>query len=134
MDYNDLKIQFRAVPYGTDNHVLEYRIDPKQDGLEYTEERKLFGIFRYTKTRKYDTDWRRPIYFFNHNTAYLHDENDDWNWFPLSVHGRKALDWYKNNFKTYGEFSDYVDAITKKNKDAWLIERSNYLKRKEIMY
>ena len=30
-NYKNLKIQFRAVSFAKSSHVLEYRVDPKQD-------------------------------------------------------------------------------------------------------
>ena len=132
MDYNDLKIQFRAVSYAKSNHVLEYRVDPNQD-LTY---KKTIGfwIFKFTIKRKYSIKWHRPEHYWNHCTAKYYTE-DSWNnWGPYFIEHHESLDWYKNNFKTIGEFLKYHNDYSNKEYKAWKIDRANYLKEQEPMY
>ena len=44
MEKDNLKIEFRAVPYAFEKRVLEYRISSEQD-LTYYVEKKLFMGF-----------------------------------------------------------------------------------------
>ena len=46
---NNLKIEFRAVPYST-SHVLEFRISPDQD-LNYEVEKSFFFVLNTRKRR-----------------------------------------------------------------------------------
>jgi len=133
MNYNDLKIQFRAVPYASDAHVLEYRVDPDQD-ITYEKKIKIFGLFKKTVKRKYSTNWIQPRYFMNHGTAYLYTKGDSFNWMPFFIHGQKELDWYKAEFKTMCEFEAYKNEVTNKNIKEWEVEREEYLSRNRIMY
>ena len=132
MDYKDLKIQFRAVSYAKTNHVLEYRVDPNQD-LTY-EKTYGFWIFKFSVKRKYSTKWCQPEHYWNHCTAKYYTE-DSWdNWGPYFIENQKSLDWYKNNFKTIGEFLKYHNDYSNKEYEAWKIERANFLKEQETMY
>jgi hypothetical protein len=134
MSYNnaDLKIQFRAVPYTSDSHVLEWRVNPEQDLTYYTYHKFLF--FRWRKKHQYDTEWHQPRRFCNHSTARYYDENDYANWFPYWIENQCGLDWYKNNFKTLGEFFKYQDEDIAIEKDKWRLERANYLANHKIFY
>lgn len=127
----NLKIQFRAVAYSS-THVLEYRIDPNQD-LTY-EKTYGFWIFKFTIKRKFSTKWHQPEHYWNHGTAMYYTE-DSWdNWGPYFISNQKALDWYKNNFKTIGEFLKYHNDYSNKEYEEWKIARENYLKEQETMY
>lgn len=132
MNYSDLKIQFRAVSYAKSTHVLEYRVDPDQD-LIYE---KIIGfwIFKFKVKRKYNTNWHQPRHFWNHITAKYYTEDDDYNYGPFWIENQKSLDWYKNNFKTIGEFINYINEYSNKEYEAWKIERANWLKEQETMY
>ena len=50
------------------------------------------------------------------------------------IHSQKELDWYKNNFKTIGDFIKYHNDYSNKEYEAWKIARANYLKEQETMY
>lgn len=133
MEYKDFKIQFRAVPYASDTHVLEYRVDPDQD-LTYEKEIKILGLFKKTVKRKYSTNWIQPRYFMNHSTAYLYTKGDSFNWMPFFIHNQKELEEYKNTYKTIGEFAAYQYEVTNKNIKEWEPEREEYLNRNRILY
>lgn len=134
MDYKDLKIQFRAVYFYNDLHVLEYRIDPEQDLRYYKEHKWLCGLIKFGTVAKYSTKWIRPKHYWNNCTAKYHNE-DDWNNYGhYLIKNQKDLDWYKNNFKTIGEFLKYHNDYSNKEYAEWKIDRENYLKSKEIMY
>ena len=132
MQYKDLKIQFRAVYYAESNHVLEYRVDPNQN-LTYYKEYSFLGIHWKIK-KKYKTDWIQPEHYWNHCTAKYYDENDSFNFGPYFIENQKELDWYKNNFKTIGEFLKYHIEYSNKEYEEWKIDRINYLKSKETIY
>jgi hypothetical protein len=105
--YNsNFKVQFRAVPFTRSSLILELRLDPNQD-LSYIEEYKFLGLFKRKRIKYYDTDWHAPIRFVNHPTAKYYDKNDDSHWLHFFIKNQKELDWYKNNFKTIGEFYNY---------------------------
>lgn len=121
---NNLKIEFRAVPYSR-SHVLEYRISPNQD-LNYKKEYSIFG-FRFTFKRKFKTNWHQPFYFKNRMTSYLYDKNDSFNYFPLFIDSKYELETFKEKFKTIGQFISYFDEKEKRELHNWSIERNKYL-------
>lgn len=134
MEYKDLKIQFRAVHFTGESHVLEYRVHPNQD-LRYFKEYKWFwGLITFGTIKRYSTKWIQPEHYWNHCTAKYYDENDWNNWGPYFIENQKSLDWYKNNFKTIGEFLKYHNDYSNKEYEKWKIERTNYLKEQESMY
>jgi hypothetical protein len=55
---DDLKIEFKAVPYGSSGlyHRLMYRISPDQD-LTYYKEYSFLGI-KFKLKKKFDTSWQ----------------------------------------------------------------------------
>lgn len=132
MEYKNLKIQFRAVAYTKSSHVLEYRVDPNQD-LTY-EKTYGFWIFKFSIKRKYSTKWIQLRHYWNHCTAKYYTEDDHSNYGPYFIHNQKELDWYKNNFKTIGEFLEYHNDYSNKEYEAWKIDRANFLKEQETMY
>ena len=121
---DNLKIEFRAVPFST-SHVLEYRISPNQD-LNYEKEYSIFGI-KFKLNKKFSTDWHQPFYFNNHITAYLYNKDDSTNYLPLFIDSRHELETFKLKFKTIGEFFSYYDEKEKHEIEEWTIERNNYL-------
>lgn len=123
--YNrNLKIEFRAVPYSSTSHVLEFRISPEQD-LNYEVEKSFFGI-KYKKTKKYETNWHQPVKFVNYPSAYLYDEENCY--FPIFVSTRKDLENFKSKYKTIGEFFDWIDRENNREKNEWQTEQANYAK------
>ena len=123
--YNrNLKIEFRAVPYSSTSHVLEFRISPNQD-LNFEVEKSFFGI-KYKKKNKYNTSWRQPTIFLNYPSAYLYGEEDCY--LPIFVRTRKDLENFKSKYKTIGEFFDWIDRENKREKNEWQTEQANYAK------
>lgn len=134
MERSDLKIQFRAVCFHYDYHVLEYRIDPEQDLRYYKEHKWFWGLIKFGTVAKYSTKWIQPIHYWNNCTAKYYSE-DNWNnWGHYFIKSQKDLDWYKNNFKTIGEFMEYHNDYSNKEYAEWKIDRENYLKSKETIY
>lgn len=129
--YNrNLKIEFRAVPYSSTSHVLEFRISPDQD-LNFEVDKSFFGI-KYKKKKKYSTSWRQPKRFLNYPSAYLYDEEDCY--FPICVSTRKDLENFKSKYKTIGEFFDWIDKENKREKDEWQTEQANYAEKHTNWY
>ena len=123
--YNrNLKIEFRAVPYSSTFHVLEFRISPDQD-LNFEVEKSFFSI-KYKKKKKYKTNWHQSAKFVNYPSAYLYDEKDCY--FPICVSTRKDLENFKSKYKTIGEFFDWIDKENKREKDEWQTKQANYAK------
>ena len=134
MSYDrNLKIQFRAVPFTNSTLVLEWRVDPNQN-LSYIDEYKFLWLFKRTRTKHYDTDWHEPIRFLNHSTAKYYEKDYYLNWHHFFIENQKELDWYKDQFKTVGEFYDYQQKINDKEIKEWEIDRSNYLANHKTLY
>ena len=131
-DYKNLKIQFRAVSFAKSNHVLEYRVYPKQD-LTY-KKTVGFWIFKFSFKRKYSTKWHRPEHYWNHCTAKYYDEDEWHNWCPYFIENQQELDWYKNKFKTIGDFLKYHNEYSNKEYEKWKVDRENYLASKKTLY
>lgn len=128
--YNDnLKIEFRAVPYST-SHVLEYRISPDQD-LNFEVEKSFLGI-KYKKKKKYSTCWHQPRIFVNYPGACHHYEEDCY--LPIFIQDKKDLENFKLKYKTIGEFFTWKDKEENREKDEWQIERINYLEEHKEWY
>jgi len=135
----DLKIEFRAVPYLKKNesdsptHVLQFRLSPDQD-LTYYEEHNFLGIFKRKRKKEYSTHWNEPVHFENHIIAYRLSEYDEMNWFPFFITNKSDLDFYKENFKTIGEFIKYKEEINQEEKEKWLPDRKRYLEETGTWY
>ena len=119
MNRQDLKIQFRSVkwvPY-SGSRVIEYRVDPEQN-ISYTKPVKwLFGLFTTTKTFTYNTFWVQPQVksFFKS----FHRLDDMPVWTSETEERYHPLKWFKDNFKTIGEFEDWLDKCNNQaNKEA----------------
>ena len=123
---NDLKIEFRAVPYTSDGtRVLEYRISPDQD-LAYEENISwLWGLIKFKRKRKFSTKWVKAKQFIDYPSAYLYEE--DHNYLPIFIRERKDLETYKYNYKTIGNFYDMIAKYDAKEKAEWQIKRNDYL-------
>ena len=133
MSYADLKIEFRAVVYTNSVHVLEYRVDPNQD-LKYDEEKNIFGLFKITRHKKYNTSWHQPIYFFDGSLSEQYSEDDPNHFHPLFIRDKKDLVWYKSNFKTIGDFFKYIRKLESENLDTYRIKRKKYLEAHTTWY
>lgn len=119
---NNLKIEFRAIPYST-THALEYRISPDQD-LEFEVEKSFLG-FKYKKKNKYKTNWHQVEHFVNYLGACRYDESECY--LPIFVHNKKEFEEFKNNYKTIGEFFAWLDKENERERKEWEIERAIYL-------
>ena len=100
--YSNLLIEFRAVPYASDYHVLEYRINPNQD-LTYLKKFKILGISLKIKSR-YRPMWTEAERFMNGLTSYQYDVYDDIHIMPIFIHTKDELEFYKRRYRTIGEF------------------------------
>ena len=75
MEKDDLKIEFRAVPYASNSRVLEYRISSEQDLTYYVEKSYLWGLIKFKCKRKYNTSWKRISIFKCGLTSHYYDIN-----------------------------------------------------------
>ena len=126
-----LKIEFRAVDYSSDAHVLEYRISPDQD-LTYEDEISIFGLFKIKLKKKFSTRWHMPYEFLNWPGSERYSKESGEPYVPMFVHDRKELEDYKKKFKTIGEFLDYKHKEDAKEEAKWQIERTEYLNKQGI--
>lgn len=134
IDKNDLKIEFRAVPYGDNYYALQYRINPKQD-LEYIKKVSLlWGLIKFDWKTKYSTKWKDFELFTNRITSYLYESDDMLNWSPILIKNQSELDFYKHEYKTWGQWSSYIDRRHKKEMAKYTVERENYLKNRHTLY
>ena len=100
--YSNLLIEFRAVPYASDSHVLEYRINPNQD-LTYLKKFKILGISFKIKSR-YRPMWTKAKRFMNGLTSYQYDVYDDIHIMPIFIRTKDDLEFYKRRYRTIGRF------------------------------
>ena len=134
MDKKDLSIEFRAVPYGYTSHELQYRVSPDQDLTYYKEYSLLWGLIRFTMKKKYDILWKGTNHFICYITSKYYDIDDDFNYCPILCTDKKSFDWYKENFKTLGEFEKYLDELENKNISQYKKEREELLKLKNTVF
>lgn len=128
MDRDNLKIEFRAVPYAHEEHVLEYRISPDQD-ITYYKEKRLFGIF------KYSTSWQEIKVFECGLTSHYYDVDKWLNYMPIWCNGQDTLNWFKRTFETFGAFEKYISEREKPELERYWRNRKKYLEdRKKILY
>lgn len=132
--YADLNIQFRAVPYGQhgDHKVIEYRAEPST----YYKEFSLFnGLIHFHIKRHSRKRWTQPQIFRYFDGNEIYHESDFLNYAPLWVYNQKDLDWYKEKFKTIGEFLEWCSERESKEYEKYKYHRDSYLNRKhEILY
>ena len=134
MDKDNLKIEFRAVPYAHEEHVLEYRISPDQD-ITYYKEKRLFGIFKYRQKCKYDTSWQEIKVFECGLTSHYYDVDKWLNYMPIWCNSRDTLNWFKRTFETFGAFEKYIVEREKPELERYWRKRKKYLEdRKKIYY
>ena len=127
--YDKFKIQLRAVFYGSNSHVLEYRIDPRQE-IASIGVSKLRWLF----IKLFKTEWHRPYKFFGHSTMEYYQFYDDFNWGPIFCDTKNELEHYKNMFKTYGDLRKYIEKKKISGYEEWSVKRKQYLKSTETMY
>lgn len=131
---NNLKIEFRAVPYANNYYALEYRIAPDQD-LEYTKKVSLlWGLIKFDWKTKYSTKWKEITVFKNYLTSHLYDVDDMLNWTPILIKDQDGLESYKSKYKTLGQWMSYIQERHNKEMDKYNEERKNYLKSRQTLY
>ena len=108
MEKDDLKIEFRAVPYALERRVLEYRISPEQDLTYYVEKSYLWGLIKFKCKCKYNTEWKRISIFQCGLTSHYYNINKCLNYMPIFCDIQERLNWFKIKFKTYGAFNRYI--------------------------
>ena len=128
----DLRIEFRAVPYGehTTCHAVQYRICPDQDRTYYTYI-NVFGLFKIKIKRKYSTKWVQPIHFSNTNIAYMYPAEE--NYTPFLIWKKNEMDEF-TTFKTLGQFTMYVENININEMNSWKKKRTEYLNERGVWY
>lgn len=133
MNREDLKIEFRAIPYGVSDHALQYRIDPNDENNQYTIIKKyLFGLFKRTITKKYSYDWKLVHYFVGWSD--WAEYNCHVNWQPIWIKNEEDLNEYKKKFKTIGQFEKYIKDKADKNYQKWSKDREYYLNKMKVIY
>ena len=131
MNKEDLKIEFRAVPYAS-SHVLEYRFSPNQD-LRY--DRKhcwLWGLIEFRTISKLSTAWKQLSIFRNYSITCEFVENDPHNYVPIFIHNKEELEKFKYNYKTYGDFMKWYNEEEQKELTEYRKDRKTYLEQKGI--
>ena len=138
MKKDNLKIQLRAVKYGSYSKALEYRIDPDQDITYEDVPNNFFGRllnklgWKFVKT--FDTFWHQPKIFISPLTMELYEFEYDFNWGPIWCESQKELDKYKKMFRTYGDLRQYADKHNEECYKRWKKEREKYLQQSEPLY
>ena len=118
MKKEDLKIEFRAVPYGG-SHVLEFRISPDQDLKYYKEHHWFWGLIKFRTVAKYSTKWVQPTIFCNSVLSYQKTEEDSYNYCHIFIWKRQNLEQFQNNYHTYGEFLKWYNEEDQKERIAY---------------
>ena len=122
-----LKIEFRAVPFGsTGSHVLEFRISPNQDLRYYKEHHWFWGLIKFGTVAKYSTKWVQPTIFRNTPSSYKNIEEDSYNYLHIFIRKKQDLEQFKNNYKTYGEFLKWYNEEDQKERIAYRKSRAEY--------
>lgn len=135
MDKDNLKIQFRAVPYAHESKALEYRISPNQDLTYYEDVRYLWGLIKFRRKREYDTNWTSIRIFVCNLTSHYYDVDDEWNYMPIWCNTQNTLNWYKRTFDTFGAFERYISDKEKREMEKYWVKRNKYLEEgKKILY
>jgi len=134
MSREDLNIEFRAVPYGAFEHVLQYRVNPNDERNYYEEEKtKLFGLIKYKVKKKYDEcKWKSIKVFVGW---------EDWagyesyiNWQPIWIENKEELENFKKEYKTVGQFESYLKQKHDKAYAKWSKKREEYLNKRKPIY
>ena len=135
MEKDNLKIEFRAVPYAAESKVLEYRISPEQDLTYYDDVNLLWGLIKFKRKRKYNTGWKRLSVFECGLTSHYYTVNDSFNWMPIWCNKQETLNWYKRTFETFGAFERYITDKEKREMEKYWGKRTKYLEeKKKILY
>ena len=124
--YSNLLIEFRAVPYASNSHVLEYIINPNQD-LTYLKKFKILGISFKIKLR-YIPMWTKAERFMNGLISYQYDAYDECHIMPIFVDTKGELEFYKRSYRTIGEFmKTELLQYSEKNFRAYQEDRDRYI-------
>ena len=135
MEKENLKIEFRAVPYASHSRVLEYRISSEQDLTYYVEKSYLWGLIKFKCKRKYNTSWKRISIFKCGLTSHYYDINQGIFYMPIFCNNQEALNWFKKTFETYGAFETYLVEREKPEVEKYWIKRNKFLEdREKILY
>lgn len=135
MEKDNLKIEFRAVPYIQEEKVLEYRISPEQDLTYYVEVSYLCGLIKFKRKKKYSTEWKQVHKFHCSLTSHYYDVDDCFNYMPIWCNNQETLNWYKRTFETFGDFEKYITDREKGEYEKYWVNRTKYLEdRKKILY
>ena len=121
---NDLKVEFKAEPYGlgSNYHVLMYRISPDQD-LTYYENHSFLG-FKYNIKKKFNTSWHEAYQYLNYPSAEMYSEPQT---NPVLFNNIEEFEKWKTNCKTIGDFFDRIDEINRREIEEWKQDREKYL-------
>ena len=135
MEKDNLKIEFRAVPYAHEERVLEYRISPNQDLTYYEDVSYLWGLIRFKRKHRYSTEWLRARIFHCGLTSHYYDVNHWMNYMPIWCNKQDTLNWYKRTFGTFGDFEKYIADKERAEYEKYWDMRTRYLEdRKNILY
>lgn len=122
---NDLKIEFKAEPFGKPgyfDHMLIYRISPDQD-LTYIKEHSFLG-FKYKTKHKFDTSWHEARHYINYSGAEQYNKPQT---IPVLMSYQEEFEEWKSSCKTIGEFFARLDEINEWEIEEWKRARENYL-------
>ena len=135
MKTDNLRIEFRAVPYGHEGRILEYRISPDQDLTYHTSESCLFGLVKFKRKRKHDTGWKMVQEFRCGITGHYYSLDHWINHMPIWCEDQETLNWYKRTFETVGAFKKYIAEREKGEYEKYWTNREKYIdSRKKILY
>lgn len=121
---NDLKIEFKAVPYGSSGiyHRLMYRISPDQD-LTYYKEYSFLGI-KFKLKKKFDTSWQKGWQYLTWGASCGCEDEPTTN--PILFDKKSTFEEWKL-CKTMGEYFEKLGKINEKEINEWKQWREKYL-------
>lgn len=122
---NDLKIEFKAVPYGSTYHRLMYRISPDQD-LTYYKEYSVLGI-KFRRKKKFDTSWQEGWQYLTWSASCGCEDEPTTN--PILFNKKSTFEEWKL-CKTMGEYFEKLNKINEKEIIKWKEYRKSYLNHK----
>lgn len=122
---NDLKIEFKAVTYGSTHHRLMYRISPDQD-LTYYKEYSFLGI-KFKRKKKFDTSWQEGWQYLTWGEICGCKDEPTTN--PILFDKKLKFEEWKL-CKTMGEYFEKLDKINEKEIMKWKEYRKRYLSQK----
>jgi hypothetical protein len=121
---DDLKIEFKAVPYGSTGiyRRLMYRISPDQD-LTYYKEYSFLGI-KFKRKKKFDTSWQKGWQYLTWSESCGSEPEPTTN--PILFNEKSIFEDWKR-CKTMGEYFEKLDKINEKEIIKWKESRKKYL-------